>query len=64
MTTNEVNFTRADIIACWPHYESYFLEILNLEYDVEEARKDLSGLIGSKYDLRTSPEYVMAEEDK
>ncbi len=59
-----MKFTRADIIACWPHAEEYFLEVLNLEYDIEEARKDLSGLIGSKYDLRTSTEYVMAEEDK
>jgi hypothetical protein len=61
---DEVKFTRADIMACWPHYEEYFLEILNLEYDIEEARKDLSSLINSKYDLRTSREYVIAEEDK
>jgi len=62
--SDEVKFTRSDIIACWPHYEAYFLEILNLEYDIGEARNDLLGLIGTKYDMRTSPEYAMAEEDK
>ena len=62
--SDEVKFTRSDLIACWPHYEAYLLEMLNLEYDIMEARSDLRGLIGSKYDMRTSPEYMMVEEDK
>lgn len=45
-------FTQDDLDACWPYARDYFLQILNGEYDVEVARDDLTGLIGSKYDPR------------
>lgn len=45
-------FTQDDLDACWPYAQAYFLQILNGEYDVEVARDDLTGLIGSKYDTR------------
>jgi hypothetical protein len=47
-------FTQEDIDACWPYAHAYFLEILNEEYDVRQARDDLTGLIGSKYDTRNA----------
>lgn len=46
-------FTEDDLYACWPAYTTYFLEVLNGEYDLQEAREDLGGLIGSPYDPRT-----------
>ncbi|OHB69254.1 MAG: hypothetical protein A2W23_07540 [Planctomycetes bacterium RBG_16_43_13] len=48
----KIKFTEDDIDNCWPHYKSYFLEVLNNEYNIERAREDLQSLIGSKYDLR------------
>jgi hypothetical protein len=48
-------FTEEDLDVCWPHHKVYLLEIFNGEYDLDEARKDLRGLIGSKYDSRTKP---------
>ena len=53
-------FTREDVYACWGQwFESYFLDIMNGKYDIEDARNDLKSLVGSKYDIRTlsdSPE--------
>ena len=45
-------FTEEDIDNCWPYYKSYFLQILNGEYSVEDARDDLKSLIGSQWDER------------
>jgi len=45
-------FIEDDIEACWPHYRTYLIDILNGEYTVEAAREDLRSLIGSKYDPR------------
>lgn len=45
-------FTEEDLNACWPHYKSYLIDILNGEYKVEDAREDLRGLIGSEWDHR------------
>ena len=47
-------FTKEDLYACWEYYADYFVDILNGEYDIEEARKDLRGLIGSKWDYRNN----------
>ena len=35
-------------------FKAYFIDILNKEYDLEEAIKDLRGLIGSKHDSRVN----------
>ena len=45
-------FTQDDVDSCWAYAQDYFLQILNGEYDVRQARDDLTGLIGSKYDSR------------
>jgi len=47
-------FTEEDIDNCWEHPKFYLVQILNNEYSVEDARDDLRGLIGSKYDKRKS----------
>ena len=47
-------FTEEDLETCWPAYQTYLVEILNGEYPLEDAREDLRGLIGSKYDPRVS----------
>ena len=46
-------FTEDDITNCWVYDLSYFADILNGKYSVEEARKDLGSLINSKFDNRT-----------
>ena len=45
-------FVEEDLDNCWSHYKSYLIDILNDDYDLNEAREDLNGLIGSKYDKR------------
>ena len=45
-------FTEEDLDCCWPHYKSYFIEVLNGEFPIDDARKALRGLVGSKYDTR------------
>lgn len=45
--------TEDDIDNCWPYYKSYLVDILNGEYKIDDARDDLYGLIGSKFDRRT-----------
>jgi len=47
-------FTEEDLDNCWRYYKSYLIDILNGEYDLNEARSDLRGLIGSEYDLRNT----------
>lgn len=46
-------FTEYDLDNCWHHYKSYLIDILNGDYDLCEAREDLLGIIGSKYDRRS-----------
>ncbi len=48
----EYKFTEEDLDNCWDYYKSYLIDILNGDYDLEEAREDLKGLIGSKFDKR------------
>lgn len=50
-------FTEEDFDNCWPCYKSYFIDVLNGEYDLETAREDLRGLIGSKFDMRVKDKY-------
>lgn len=38
-------FTEEDVENCWPHHISYFVELLNGDYSLEEAREDLMSLI-------------------
>lgn len=46
-------FTMNDLESCWSMYKlAYFLDILNGEYALNDAREDLRGMIGTKYDLR------------
>ena len=45
-------FTEDDITACWTYYRAYLVDILNGDYDLEQARDDLRGLIGSEFDSR------------
>jgi len=47
-------FTEDDLDACWPHYKSYFIEVLNGDYSLADAREDLRGLIGSRFDQRNT----------
>lgn len=47
----EGKFTKEDI-EMWTYGIERLLDILNGEYDLEEARKDLRGLIGSEFDTR------------
>ena len=49
-------FTEDDLYAVqWP-YTHYFVQILNGEYPLEEARADLRSLIGTEWDTRSVPE--------
>jgi hypothetical protein len=45
-------FTEEDLDACWQYAKDYLIDILNGDYDLEEARIDLRGLIGSEFDER------------
>ena len=45
-------FTEEDLDNCWMHYKTYFLEILNGEYDLADARADLRSLVGTRFDDR------------
>lgn len=49
-------FTTEDFNAVWHFHADYFIDVLNGDYAIEEAREDLRGLIGSKYDPRVSSE--------
>lgn len=46
-------FVEEDFDNCWAHYKSYFIDVLNGDYDLNEAREDLNGLVGSEHDNRT-----------
>ena len=49
---SSTKFNEDDLDNCWSHYKSYLIDILNKEYDLDEAIEDLTSLIGSKYDSR------------
>ena len=49
-------FTIDDIRSCWTYYMDYFADLLNGDYSLEDARSDLHGLVGSKYDPRVEKE--------
>jgi len=46
-------FTEEDLDACWTFHKHYFVQVLNGDYSIEEAREDLRGLIGGRFDDRT-----------
>jgi hypothetical protein len=45
-------FTKDDLDNCWPYYKDYFVDVLNGEYDLSEAREDLRSLVNSRFDKR------------
>jgi hypothetical protein len=45
-------FTEEDLDNCWQYYKSYLIDILNGDYNLDDAREDLLGLINSKFDRR------------
>lgn len=47
-------FTTEDLENCWTHLKEYLVDILNGEYDLEDARVDIDGLRGSEWDKRIS----------
>ena len=45
--------TEEDVDACWPIYhKAYLVDILNGDYSVEQAKEDITSLIGSRFDPR------------
>lgn len=58
MNRNE-KFTEDDLDNCWEHHKSYFIDVLNGDYDLKEAVSDLRSLIGSAYDSRNQPNHRM-----
>ena len=54
MAQEHQEFSEDDINACWPlHGLAYFVDVLNGDYCLDEARADLRSLKGTKWDLRT-----------
>ncbi len=51
-SNNMIVFTEDDLDYCWPHYKTYFLQVLNGEYLITDAKDDLESLIGSRFDER------------
>lgn len=45
-------FTVDDVNACWEYGLEYLVDILNGDYNIEDAREDLESLIGTKWDKR------------
>jgi len=60
----KIVFTEEDLDNCWCYYKSYLIDILNEDYDLEQARDDLKGLIGSEYDARTKKNKTYMNTDK
>lgn len=52
--TCSVKFTTDDLDAVWKYHAEYLVDILNGDMKLEDARDDLRGLIGSKWDPRIS----------
>lgn len=44
--------TEEDVLYNWPYHISYLVDILNFEYDINEAREDILSFRDSKYDNR------------
>ena len=42
-----------DLVSCWAYRDDYFVDVLNGDKSLDEAREDLRSLIGSEYDPRT-----------
>ncbi len=62
---NGLKFTTSDLDALWSHHQvQYFLDVLNGDYDLTEAREDLRSLIGSKYDPRCVLDIQNKKEDE
>jgi hypothetical protein len=59
----EKPFTVDDVESCWKHHLYYLVQILNGEYELNEARVDLKELIGSRFDLRTETEVIPKEQN-
>lgn len=57
MENQNPKFTKEDLYNCWPFYEEYLIDILNKEYDLDQAIDDLRSLIGTKFDLRAQDTY-------
>jgi hypothetical protein len=55
MENEQPKFTEDDLDAVWEAHKTYFLQVLNGEYPIDDARADLGGLIGSKWDHRSLP---------
>ena len=47
-----LKFTVEDLENCWSYYKDYLIDILNGDYDINEAREDLKSLIGAEFDKR------------
>lgn len=43
-------FTENDLDNCWQYYKAYSIEVLNGEYDLNDARADLRSLMESAHD--------------
>lgn len=56
-------FAEDDLIL-WPYHKAYLIDILNGDYDLEEARRDLRSLVGSYFDPRAAHEAADKEKDK
>ncbi len=59
--STETKFTEEDLDNCWQYYKQYLIDILNGDYDLEDARNDLSGLIGSEHDKRDNNKNIKHE---
>jgi len=46
-------FTTDDFDSVWYYHADYFVDVLNGDMTLEDAREALRGLIGSKWDPRT-----------
>jgi hypothetical protein len=48
----DIKFTEGDLSLWGKWVKSYFVDVLNGDYDLNDAREDLRGLIGSEWDKR------------
>jgi hypothetical protein len=56
MAYKHQEFSEDDINSCWTNWAlAYFVDVLNGDYDLNQARNDLRSLKGTKYDLRNQP---------
>lgn len=50
------DITKDDVESCWDYPMEYLVDILNGDYNADDAYVDLKGLIGTKWDRRTNDE--------